>query len=315
LGTVLESFIQNLIHLNNLVGKKVLLDAAEPWQLGFQDPATPTMEGVIIFHDDLMFFIVVIMVFVMWVLYRCVVLFNVSEKAPLNSVEDRLNEMKIYSEGVYHNTTIEIIWTMIPAFILAIIAIPSFALLYSMEELVEPTLSIKVTGHQWYWCYEYSTFKNPDLAEHIEGLKFESYMVPVEDLEEGNLRLLEVDQRLLLPIQTHIQVCVTAADVLHCWAIPSLAVKIDACPGRLNHTSLFIKREGVFYGQCSEICGVNHGFMPIVVEGLSMYDFLYRSYVTSLLDVIEENPELEGYDVSSSTVDTLVLNNVEKAFV
>ena len=113
-------------------------------------------------------------------------------------------------------------------------------------------------------------------------------MIPVEDLEEGNLRLLEVDQRFLLPIQTHIQVCVTAADVLHCWAVPSLGVKIDACPGRLNHTNLFIKREGIFYGQCSEICGVNHGFMPIVVEGVSIYNFLYRSYINNLLEKISD---------------------------
>ena len=266
-----------------------LAEAAEPWQLSFQDPATPTMEGIINFHNDLMFFVVFISIFVSWLLLKCLQYFVVSEKEiKVTNAKERLNSMSFYSKGVYHHTLIEIVWTIVPALILAIIAVPSFALLYSMEELVEPTLSVKVTGHQWYWCYEYSTFKNPDVAEHIEGKKFESYMIPVEDLEEGNLRLLEVDQRFLLPIQTHIQVCVTAADVLHCWAVPSLGVKIDACPGRLNHTNLFIKREGIFYGQCSEICGVNHGFMPIVVEGVSIYNFLYRSYINNLLEKISD---------------------------
>jgi heme/copper-type cytochrome/quinol oxidase subunit 2 len=141
-------------------------------------------------------------------------------------------------------------------------------------------------------------------------------MIPVDDLEKGNLRLLEVDNRLLLPIQTHISVGITAADVLHCWAVPSLGVKVDACPGRMNTTTLFLKREGIFYGQCSEICGINHGFMPIVVEGLSMYDFLYRSYVNSLLDIIEDNPELEGYDVSNlSEGNNLVLNTINNNFL
>jgi cytochrome c oxidase subunit 2 len=284
--------------------------------LGFQDPATPVMEGIDIFHDDLMFFVIVISVFVVWIMYRTIILFTVDSLPKVETAEDRLNEVKIYSQGVYHNTFIEIVWTIVPALILAVIAVPSFALLYSMEELVEPTLSIKVTGHQWYWCYEYSTFKNPDLAEHIEGLKFESYMIPVDDLEKGNLRLLEVDNRLLLPIQTHISVGITAADVLHCWAVPSLGVKVDACPGRMNTTTLFLKREGIFYGQCSEICGINHGFMPIVVEGLSMYDFLYRSYVNSLLDIIEDNPELEGYDVSNlSEGNNLVLNTINNNFL
>lgn len=286
------SFIVLTLTTFNIVFKDSNLisftEAAEPWQLSFQDPATPTMEGIINFHNDLMFFIIFISIFVSWVLWKTVDFFVIPENVQVKNASDRLNFMKAFSNGVYHHTTIEVIWTVVPAIILAIIAIPSFALLYSMEELVEPTLTIKVTGHQWYWCYEYSTFKNPDLAEHIEGRKFESYMIPVEDLEEGNLRLLEVDQRFLLPIQTHIQACVTAADVLHCWAVPSLGLKIDACPGRLNHTNLFIKREGTFYGQCSELCGVNHGFMPIVVEGVSMYNFIYRTYITNLLEKISD---------------------------
>ena len=155
-----------------------------------------------------------------------------------------------------------------PALILLSIAVPSFALLYSMDEIIDPVLTLKVIGHQWYWSYEYS-----DTLEDDESVAFDSYMVQEDDLDIGQFRLLEVDNRVILPTNTHIRVLITAADVLHCWAIPSLGLKLDACPGRLNQTSMFIKREGVFYGQCSEICGVNHGFMPIVIEAVSMDDY------------------------------------------
>jgi len=296
------NFFENSLSFISLAAKTQIAhaDAAKPWQLGFQDPATPTMEGIINFHHDLMFFIVAISVFVMWLLFRCLYLYSTEETLVVpKDGEGKLADAKVLSEGIYHNTFIEIVWTIVPALILAVIAVPSFALLYSLEELVEPTLTVKVTGNQWYWSYEYSNCKNPDLSEHIDGKKFDSYMIPTEDLEEGNLRLLEVDNRLLLPVKTHISVIVTASDVLHCWAVPSLGVKVDACPGRLNQTSIFIKREGTFYGQCSEICGVNHGFMPIVVDGVSMYDFLFRSYVDNLLNIVEDDPDLEGFDMDS----------------
>jgi heme/copper-type cytochrome/quinol oxidase subunit 2 len=140
-----------------------------------------------------------------------------------------------------------------------------------MDEILDPAVTLKVVGHQWYWSYEYSDYTSSE----GESINFDSYMIPEEDLDTlGQFRLLEVDNRIVLPIITHIRVIVTAADVLHCWAIPSFAMKIDACPGRLNQTSLFIKRAGVFYGQCSEICGVNHGFMPIVVEGVELEDYI-----------------------------------------
>jgi cytochrome c oxidase subunit 2 len=277
----------------------VLMDASEPWQLGFQDPASPIMEGIIDFHYDLMFFIIVICIFVLWMLLSCIHLF----KSDFNAQDDRSQLFTAYSQGVAHNTGLEIVWTIVPAFILMIIAVPSFALLYSMEELVEPTFTVKVTGNQWYWQYEYSNCKNLDIADQIiDGKKFDSYMIPTSDLEEGNLRLLEVDNRLMLPVNTHIQVVITAADVLHCWAVPSLGVKVDACPGRLNQTTMFIKREGVFYGQCSEICGVNHGFMPIVVNGVSMKDFLQDRYMDNLLALVEENPELDGFEIPEEDI-------------
>jgi len=151
-----------------------------------------------------------------------------------------------------------------------IIAVPSFSLLYSVDEIIDPAITLKVIGHQWYWSYEYSDY----VTQHGDSIEFDSYMIPESDLQQGQLRLLEVDNRLVLPVNTHIRVVVTSTDVLHCWAIPSFATKLDACPGRLNQTSLYIKREGTYYGQCSEICGINHGFMPIVVDAVSLNDYI-----------------------------------------
>lgn len=294
----------NLVYIN-----EAFLDAAERWQCNFQDPASPIMEGIQRFHDDIMFFVVVIFFFVSWVLFRCAQLFSTKKDSNINSLNDRIENIQDYSTGVYHHTMLEVVWTTLPALILAVIAIPSFALLYSMEEFVEPSLSVKVTGHQWYWCYEYSNCKEAGLSEFIDGVKYESYMVGSTDLVEGQLRLLEVDQRLLLPVKTHIQIYVTAADVLHCWAVPSLGVKLDACPGRLNQVSTYIKREGVFYGQCSEICGINHGFMPIVVEGVSMKEFIYRKYVEALLNIVEDDPDLELIESTSNKLKIFNLTN------
>jgi cytochrome c oxidase subunit 2 len=179
---------------------------------------------------------------------------------------------------IVHGTTIEIAWTVTPSLILMIIALPSFALLYSMDEVVDPAITVKAIGHQWYWTYEYSDYSQSD----DQSIVFDSYMVPEDDLQPGQLRLLEVDNRIVLPVNTHVRFIITAADVLHSWAVPSLGVKTDAVPGRLNQASLFLKREGVFYGQCSELCGTNHGFMPIVVEGVSLDDYI--SWVKNKLE-------------------------------
>ena len=172
--------------------------------------------------------------------------------------------------GVVHGTVIEIVWTRVPALILVRIAIPSFALLYAADELVDPAITLKIVGHQWYWSYEYGDYE----TEAGASIGFDSYRVPDSDLQEGNLRLLEVDNRVVLPVDTHIRLIVTAADVLHCWTIPSFGVKRDGCPGRLNQASLFVKRRGTFYGQCSEICGVNHSFRPIAVDVVSLADYI-----------------------------------------
>jgi len=246
-------------------------DAAEAWQIGIQDPATPVAEGMILFHDYLAFFLVFIGVFVFWLLYTIIEKFN--EKANPKPL--------VFT----HSSVLEIVWTIIPAIILIFVAIPSFTLLYSIDEIIEPQLTLKVIGHQWYWSYEYSDFNESFVKEipcdkgsfyydKFNPIEFDSYMVPTAELSKGTFRLLEVDNRVVLPTDTHIRLLVTAADVLHSWAIPSFGIKIDATPGRLTQGALFIKRPGVFYGQCSEICGVNHGFMPIVVKAINPSEFL-----------------------------------------
>ena len=229
-----------------------LLDSSVAWQMNFQDAASPVMEGIINLHHDLMFFITFILFFVLVVMARTLIYFN--DNSPYAGI----------ASSVVHGTTIEIIWTVIPSLILIVVALPSFALLYSIDEMIDPALTIKCVGHQWYWSYEYGDFES-----QLGVINFDSYMIPEDELEIGELRLLEVDNRVVLPLNTHIRVLVTAADVLHSWAVPSLGIKLDACTGRLNQTSVFILRNGVFFGQCSEICGVGHANMPIVVEAVT----------------------------------------------
>ena len=223
-------------------------DGAEASQLSFQDSASPIAEQLIFFHDNVMFLIVVILVLVAWVLLAAIM-------------------NKHYYKYLVEGTTIEIIWTLIPAIILVFVAFPSLQLLYSMDEVVDPSLTVKAIGHQWYWSYEYSDVEG-------ESIEFDSYMIPTSDLETGDLRLLEVDNRIVVPVNTQVRVVITGADVIHCFAVPSLGVKADAIPGRLNQASFLIKRPGVYYGQCSEICGSDHSFMPIVIEGVSQEKFV-----------------------------------------
>ena len=201
---------------------------------------------------------------VCWLLYRIVTQFD--------------ENINVFSQKFNHNSILEIIWTLIPAVILIIIAVPSFGLLYSLDELIEPQLTLKIVGHQWYWSYEFADYS---ILNGSSTLNFDSYMTNQEDLTTGSFRLLETDNRVFLPIKTHVRLLITSADVLHSWCIPSFGVKMDACPGRLSQVSLFIKRPGVFYGQCSEICGINHGFMPIVVQTVSPN--LFTSWITNQL--------------------------------
>ena len=169
-----------------------------------------------------------------------------------------------------HGTLIELIWTITPALILILIAFPSFKLLYLMDEVNDPSMSVIAEGHQWYWSYQYPDF----IDSNDEFIEFDSYIVPESDLEEGALRMLEVDNRVILPELTHIRFVITCRRCYTFFCCPSLGIKCDAYPGRLNQVSVFINREGVFYGQCSEICGILHSSMPIVIQSVSLSDFL-----------------------------------------
>nr|YP_654096.1 cytochrome c oxidase subunit II [Trichoplax adhaerens]ABF48524.1 cytochrome c oxidase subunit II [Trichoplax adhaerens] len=230
----------------------LIRDANEPWQLGFQDAGSPVMEEIIMLHDQILFILTIIVGVVLWLIIRILL----------------GNNYYSYYWNKLDGSLIEVIWTLIPAFILILIAFPSLRLLYIMDECgFSANITIKVTGHQWYWSYSYE-----DYGE--KNIEFDSYMIPTADLELGDLRLLEVDNRLILPVDTNVRVLITAADVLHSWTVPSLAVKMDAVPGRINETGFLIKRPGIFYGQCSEICGANHSFMPIVVESVSLSKYI-----------------------------------------
>jgi len=190
----------------------------------------------------------------------------------LGVITAKFSSSKVGIVHKYHNhgTLIELVWTITPALVLIAIAFPSFKLLYLMDEVISPTMTVKVAGHQWYWSYEYSDF----ITAHGESVEFDSYMVPESDLAQGQLRLLEVDNRVVVPVDTHIRFIVTGQDVIHDWAVPALGLKMDAVPGRLNQTSIIVQRPGVYYGQCSEICGVYHAFMPIVVEAVTLDKYL-----------------------------------------
>ena len=171
---------------------------------------------------------------------------------------------KLTNKYILDSQEIEIVWTILPAVILVLIALPSLRILYLIDEINDPHLTIKAIGHQWYWSYEYTDYEN---------LGFDSYIVPTQDLTPGQFRLLESDHRIVIPIESPIRVLVSAEDVLHSWTVPSLGVKMDAVPGRLNQTAFIASRPGVFYGQCSEICGANHSFIPIVVEAVPLEYF------------------------------------------
>nr|AMW67841.1 cytochrome c oxidase subunit II [Dilar sp. YW-2016] len=215
-------------------------------KLSLQDSASPLMEQLTFFHDHAL---IILTVITMLVGYLMTTLF-------FNSYTNR---------NLLEGQKIEIIWTILPAITLIFIALPSLRLLYLLDEVSNPSLTLKTIGHQWYWSYEYSDFNN---------IEFDSYMIPTNDLNLNNFRLLDVDNRTILPMNTQIRILISAADVLHSWTVPSMGVKVDATPGRLNQTSMFMSRPGLFFGQCSEICGANHSFMPIVIESIPLFNFI-----------------------------------------
>nr|YP_010191517.1 cytochrome c oxidase subunit II [Puliciphora borinquenensis]QZL38252.1 cytochrome c oxidase subunit 2 [Puliciphora borinquenensis] len=220
--------------------------------INLQDSASPLMEQLIFFHDHTMMILTMITIIVSYTMMS-------------------LFFSKSTNRFLLHGQSIEIIWTILPAIILLFIAFPSLRLLYLIDEINEPLISLKSIGHQWFWTYEYSDFKN---------IEFDAYMIPTTEMESKNFRLIEVDNRTILPMNSQIRVLVTATDVIHSWAIPSLGVKIDGTPGRLNQTNFIINRPGLFFGQCSEICGANHSFMPIVIESVTPLTFM--QWISSL---------------------------------
>nr|ARH54979.1 cytochrome c oxidase subunit 2 [Deporaus tristis] len=211
-----------------------------------QDSASPLMEQLAFFHDHTLMILVIITTLVGQMLVSML----------LNKFTHRY---------LLEGQLIEMIWTILPAVTLIFIALPSLRLLYILDEVNNPSITVKAIGHQWYWSYEYSDFKT---------IEFDSYMIPMNEMKPFNFRLLDVDHRTVIPFETQIRMLVSAADVIHSWTIPALGVKIDGTPGRLNQISFSINRTGLFYGQCSEICGANHSFMPIVVESISPKYFI-----------------------------------------
>nr|QWX90018.1 cytochrome c oxidase subunit II [Sitta yunnanensis] len=213
-------------------------------QFGFQDASSPIMEELVQFHDHALMVALAICSLVLYLL--------------AHMLTEKLSSSTVNAQEI------ELVWTILPAMVLIMLALPSLRILYMMDEINEPDLTLKAIGHQWYWSYEYTDIKD---------LTFDSYMTPTADLPLGHFRLLEVDHRVVVPTNSTIRVIVTADDVLHSWAVPSLGVKTDAIPGRLNQTSFLTPRPGIYYGQCSEICGANHSFMPIVVEATPLTNF------------------------------------------
>nr|QZK21339.1 cytochrome c oxidase subunit II [Amitermes sp. ANIC 0073] len=211
-----------------------------------QDSASPVMEQLIFFHDHALMIMLMIITTVFYTMISII-------------------QNKQTTRFILEGQMLETIWTIAPAIILVFIAIPSLRLLYLMDEIHNPVMTLKAVGHQWYWSYEYSDFTK---------LEFDSYMVQQDDQQIDTFRLLDTDNRIVLPMNSPIRMIVTAADVLHAWTVPSLGVKTDATPGRLNQVSFSINRPGLLYGQCSEICGANHSFMPIVVESVSTNQFI-----------------------------------------
>lgn len=244
-----------------------------PWQLGFQLPATPVMQKLYDLHYVLLVMITCITLFVLallgWVCFRY------SEKR--NPKPSKTT----------HNTLLEVFWTAIPAIMLVFIAIPTLRSLYYMDKTEHADMTLKVAGYQWYWNYEYPEY----------GIKYDSYIIDDDKLKPDQVRLLEVDNRVVVPVGKTVRVLTTGADVIHSWAMPSFGVKIDAMPGRLNETWFRADKEGVYRGQCSELCGVHHGFMPIVVEVVSQEKF--DAWVKEMKSKYSYNPSPESVKAGS----------------
>ena len=233
-----------------IFGAPALAGEPQPWQMGFQEPASPTMVRISEFHTTLLWLITTISVFVLVLLVVVIYRFRESR----NPTPSRTT----------HHTMIEVVWTVVPVIILVLLFVPSYRLMTFTDKVEDADMTLKVIGHQWYWSYEYPDHGN---------FTFDANMVFEEDLEDKSKRLLETDNRIVLPVGKKIRLLMTADDVIHSWGVPALGIKLDTVPGRLNETWVEITKEGVYYGFCSELCGVNHSYMPIAIEAVSEEEF------------------------------------------
>jgi len=290
----------------NLFTTMIYLDYGLLGQVGFQDASTSIMQGIINLHHHIFFLLIITLIFVGVIFLQTYKLSYWKKTSPVveiisadyfNKQNNKNNKLYIqklkreYNLNVNHGVTLEIIWTIIPSLVLLLIVGPSFALLYAMDAFVDPAVTVKILAHQWYWTFEYSDFLNNHslFSKNIHKIfnkvditninyNFDSYMIATSDLKKGDLRLLEVDNALYLPTYSRLRLDVTSDDVMHCFAVPSLGVKVDAIPGRLNIAYAEILREGIFFGQCSELCGVNHGYMPVKVIAVD-----YSNYINYII--------------------------------
>ena len=260
------------IFLSIFTATGALANQPKNWQLGFQDPASDGMRDIVSFHNNLLLpIIIAISVFVLFLMIYACIRFRASRNPNPSTTT--------------HNVTVEILWTLIPCLILIVMAVPSFKILYKQDTIPKADVTVKAIGYQWYWGYEY-----PD-----ENIIFESYMIETKDLKENQPRLLTVDHEVVVPVNKVIKVLITANDVLHAWALPSFGVKRDAVPGRINETWFKADKVGTYYGQCSELCGIKHAFMPITVRVVSEED--YAEWLTGAKIKFAKEPLLENENI------------------
>ena len=263
--------MKNLLYifLGPFYTSNVLADQPKDWQLGFQNPASGGMRDIVNFHNNLLLpIIIAISVFVLFLMIYACIRFRASRNPNPSTTT--------------HNVAVEILWTLIPCLILIVMAVPSFKILYTQDTIPKADVTIKAVGYQWYWGYEY-----PD-----ENIIFDSYMIETKDLKAGQPRLLAVDNEVIVPVNKVVKVLITANDVLHAWALPSFGVKRDAVPGRINETWFKAEKVGTYYGQCSELCGIQHAFMPITVRVVSEEDYaswLSGAKIKFAKEIIEED--------------------------
>ena len=297
--------------MNYFSTKNFLINEVTPYQLGFQTPASPYMHGIINLHHHIMFYLIMVLCFTFTMLYFTLKTFTINKT---NNFTQYSQIKLLYNVRFSHHALLDIVWTIVPTIILILIALPSFALLYSFDYAVKaPHTILEVIGHQWYWSYEYTTIAKTfsKYAEAKYNFQFDSYMVPTEELKVGQLRLLSTTAPVILPVGQFIKCLITADDVLHSWAIPSLGVKMDAMPGRSSIVYVYMEAPGVYYGQCSELCGVNHGFMPIEIHGV--HSFYYDLWVNIKIATVDSEFKPERIETAAETSFILIgLNLADK---